>query len=295
MFKFLQVKSERVRLAPDPESVSVTQLLGDASIPVSIHAVVKLPDSLKHRLYRVLLPPGILTRFGINPFTWKAHGGVISVHLLEKTNPGLLNISISHPSSPDDPFLNIELQDNHLNGIDLNLIILNDPESPRFGIDKDEDGRSTLFGTIHRNVEAEILAMEAGLSPGQVRSGLRRSSSVFAHMEAFFSLLGHQSIFLEPLTYTSAWIFERRGFAYIRGHKLMDVIHNEFSPGGNLHTALDGSTPFRGPDAWRSVRGRAWSIHDGILDTIDANWNDIRMIKQIGKHAGANTYPEAIF
>jgi hypothetical protein len=71
------------------------------------------------------------------------------------------------------------------------------------------------------------------------------------------ALLSHQSIFLEPLTYTSAWIFEKRGFAYIRGHKLMDEIDREFQPGGLLYKALDGSSPFRQPDQWQTVRGRA--------------------------------------
>jgi hypothetical protein len=295
MFKFLQVRSTPKKIAPDPETLSIQQLLGDASIPVSIRAVVNLPKATRHRFYRLLLPPSILTQFDINPFTWKARSGDICVRLIEKSNPGLLNISVSLPSSMDDPFLCVELQDNPLNGIDLNLLIINDPESSRFDIDFDEEGRVTQYGALHRNVDAEIKAMEAGLSPGQVRAGLRASGIVFTQIEALFSLLGHQSIFLEPLTYASAWVFEKRGFAYIRGHKLMDVIHIEFSPGGKLHAALDGSSPFRNPDAWRSVRGRAWAIRDGILDSIGQRWDNLRMIKQVGKHAGANTFPDAIF
>jgi hypothetical protein len=108
-------------------------------------------------------------------------------------------------------------------------------------------------------------------------------------------MLGHRSLILEPLTYASAWVFEKRGFAYIRGHKLMDSIHQEFEPGGHLHAALDGSNPFRQADAWQSVRGRAWAIHDGILEVIGERWNDLRMIKQVGKHAGVNTFPGATF
>ena len=49
--------------------------------------------------------------------------------------------------------------------------------------------------------------------------------------------MGHQAIFLEPLTYASAWIFEHYGFAYVRGHKLMDDIHLGFQPGGKLYEA----------------------------------------------------------
>ena len=51
--------------------------------------------------------------------------------------------------------------------------------------------------------------------------------------------------------FASAWVFERRGFAYVRGHKLMDDVHKEFQPSGRLHQALDGSTPFRQPGQWK--------------------------------------------
>jgi hypothetical protein len=121
------------------------------------------------------------------------------------------------------------------------------------------------------------------------------SWEVLHQLETFLIPLGHRSINLEPLTYVSAWVFERRGFAYIQGHKLMNEINEGFQPGGKLHAALDGSTPFRQPEQWRSVRGRAWAIHDGILAEIDRHWDRLRMIKQIGRHANVNTFPEAIF
>jgi len=133
--------------------------------------------------------------------------------------------------------------------------------------------------------------MDAGLAPGQVRRGIRSSDKVFTHLESFLTVMTHHAFFLEPLTYASAWVFERRGFAYVRGHKLMDSIHKEFQPGGELYKALDDSTPFRQQDQWRTIRGRAWAIHDGLLETIDQKWDGLRMIKQVGKHAGLNTFP----
>ena len=60
-----------------------------------------------------------------------------------------------------------------------------------------------------------------------------------------------------------------------------------------LHAALDGSTPFRQPEQWQSVRGRAWAIHDGILAVMDKHWDGLRMVKQIGRHANVNTFPDA--
>ena len=137
--------------------------------------------------------------------------------------------------------------------------------------------------------------MRAGLCPGQTRAGLRASEQALDHTETFLALLSHQSFFLEPLTYASAWIFEKRGMAYIRGHKLMDDIHREFQPGGILHCALDGSTPFRQPEQWETVRGRAWAIHDGILEAMGQRWDYLRMVKQLGKQAGVQTFPQAIY
>src|SRR5687767_904046 len=95
-------------------------------------------------------------------------------------------------------------------------------------------------------------------------------------------MLGHRAYFLEPLTYASAWVFERRGFAYVRGHKLMDDIQREFQAGGTLDQRLDDGSAFRRRDQAHTVRGRAWAIHDWILGALDRRWDRIRMVKQIG-------------
>lgn len=198
-------------------------------------------------------------------------------------------------SSPSDEFFALELADNSLNGIELNLIVLSDPTAPRFSIDRTDDGHPTLFGTLRRNKDAEQVAMQNGLAPGQVRAGLNASRMVFEQIETFLSMLGHRAYFLEPLTYASAWVFERRGFAYVRGHKLMDDIHREFQPGGALYKCLDDGSVFRKRDQAHTVRGRAWAVHDGILDAIEMRWDKIRMVKQIGRHAGVETFPQALY
>ena len=89
----------------------------------------------------------------------------------------------------------------------------------------------------------------------------------------------------------AACLFERRGFYYVHGRKLMQRIHQEFQPGGELHQALDGSTPFRRSEQWLSIRGRAWAIHDGILAAIGERWDGLRMVKRVGSHAGMATCP----
>ncbi len=75
----------------------------------------------------------------------------------------------------------------------------------------------------------------------------------------------------------------------------MDEIHEEFQPDGRLYRELDESTPFRVQDHWNSVRGRAWAIHDGILQVLNTRWDGLRMIKQVGRHAGADTFPEGTY
>ena len=73
---------------------------------------------------------------------------------------------------------------------ELSLVQINDPRSPRFAIDRDEDGLDTLLGTVRRNANEERRAMAAGLAPGQVRSGLRMLGEVLSAMDDFCRLLG---------------------------------------------------------------------------------------------------------
>jgi hypothetical protein len=254
-----------------------------------------LPENARVRTYRALLPPDLLGRFGINPITWQGPDGDGHVVLRAKAETGVTSIAVRRRAASERKDFYIELEDTSMNGINLNFILIRDPDGPCFPTDRDDEGRPTLFGTVHRNLAAEERALEAGLAPGQVCKGLRFSEQALLHLEAFLVTSGHSAYFLEPLTYVSAWLFERRGFAYVRGHRLMDQIDREFKPGGRLHQALDGSTPFRQPDHWRTVRGRAWAIHDGILEAIGASWDGLRMIKQVGRHAGVETFQEAVY
>lgn len=291
MFRALRLKPETAEVAPPVKVVTIEQWLGDAQYPIGIRTINALAYNAKQRIYRTLVPPELLGRLGINPILWRGSGH--TVELLAEPDTGKVNISINNPEDPHDAYFVLELQDNATNGIDLNLILLNDPFSEKFGIDVDPAGKATQWGTMTRNLAEEERAMRAGLAPAQVRAGMGFSREVLQQLDVFLALSARQAVSLEPLTYVSAWIFEKRGFAYVRGHKLMDDIHREFQPGGRLHAALDGSTPFRQPDAWETVRGRAWAIQDGILESIGERWRDLRMIKIVGKHAGVVTFPDA--
>lgn len=293
MFRALRLRQEPVKVAPEPKALTLEAWMGDAQYPISIRTINSLPHDAKQRIYRMLVPPELLTRFGINPILWRGSGH--TVELYAPPDSSAVNISIVNPDDAHDAYFTLELKDNATNGIDLNLLLLNDPTAEKFGIDYDAEGKATEWGTLTRNRAEEERAMRAGLAPAQVRAGLGMSREVFDQLDVFLAFCSRQAISLEPLTYASAWIFEKRGFAYVRGHKLMNDIHREFQPGGKLYAALDNSTPFRQADAWRTVRGRAWAIQDGILEAIDERWRDLRMIKVIGKHAGVETFPGAVY
>jgi hypothetical protein len=174
--------------------------------------------------------------------------------------------------------------------IALLLLVINDVEGPRFNTDVDEAGRPTRFGTLKRNIPEEIRAMEAGLTPGQVRRGLRLSKETLPRFEQFVSKAGHDMVIIEPLTYSNAIVYERYGFAYFQGRQRLEWIDRALRPAGELIDRFDDSTPFRRRDAWKTIRGRAWAIHDGVLGE---PFGDIRMYKQIGQDAHVSTFPDA--
>ena len=293
MLKYFRVKQQPEPVVPDLGAISVSLLEQDGTLPFTIRQLNNLPETVKRRMYRGLIPPALLTRFAIDPIQWTDSNKEQRVFLKAEVNSEKVLITAQSSSNASDEFFSLELADNSLNGIELNLIVLNDPTTMHYSIDQTEDGAPTMFGTLKRNLKSEEQALQAGLAPGQVRAGLGGSRMVFEQIDAFLSMLGHRAYFLEPLTYASAWVFERRGFAYVRGHKLMDDIHREFQPGGALDQCLDDKSPFRKRNQANTVRGRAWAIHDGILDSLDLHWDKIRMVKQIGRHAGVETFPQA--
>ncbi len=129
--------------------------------------------------------------------------------------------------------------------------------------------------------------MKAGLAPGQVRPGLRLLGEMMHLLERFASRLGTSIISCEALFYHNAIQYERLGFGYLEGKKLMEEIDREFHPGGSLYSRLDGSTPFRRGGAEKSVRGRSWAIQDGILGN---PWTSPKLYKPMGKAVGMTTF-----
>jgi hypothetical protein len=255
--------------------------------PTTIMGINKLPSQEKRDIYARLIPPSLLERFKLNPYLVDKNGNDL---FLLNCPPGSASteISLFHLANFPDPVLYGHMTDT-LNGqIHVLLYILNNPESERFNVDILTDGTPTKFGTYQRNIEAELAAMHAGLAPGQIRSGLRMLSEAIESFETFVRSLKHTHYFVEPLYYHNAVIFERNGFDYQSGRKLMKNINEGFSEIGEFLPLLDYSTPFRVPEAVNSIRLRSWAIHDGILGE---PFDRVTMYKQVGKSASVITTP----
>ncbi len=252
--------------------------------PYTIGGINLLPEEEKRRIYCELIPDELLERFGLNRSLFDAEGRSLLKARWEPGNPSV-EMSLFHEAGFPDPILYGHLTDTLTGQVHVLLYVLNNPNSERFDVDRMPDGQSTRFGTLMRNLEAEKAALEAGLSPGQTRHGLRLLTPAIRAFERFISELGHDVYFVEPLYYHNAVIFERYGFAYQQGRKLMERIQDGFSAGGEYVSRLDGSD-FRRPEAEDSIRLRSWAIHDGILGEPFTN---VTMYKRVGKNAGVNT------
>ncbi len=260
-------------------------------IPSSISAINRLPLPEKRRLYARFIPSELLRRFEI-PVDFQDPDGRDLLTLRARAGAADVHVDLRHEFGARDPLLYAHLMDTVNGQIHVLLYVVNDPASPRFDVDVMPDGTPTEFGVFRRNLQAEQAAMRAGLAPGQVRSGLRLLSHSIASFEAFVSALGHELFFVEPLAYHNAVVFERYGFRYAMGRSLMERINEGFEAGGAQRMALDGSTPFRQPGAERSIRGRSWAIHDGILGQ---PYSGVTMYKQVGFAGEVTTFPNGIW
>lgn len=252
--------------------------------PSTIGGINKLPEIEKREIYARYIPRKLIQNFDLPDLV---HNNDLMKFRFAAGSSDV-EMMLYHKAGFPDPILYGHLTDTMNGQIHVLLYILNDPDSPRFDVDKMPDGSPTGFGISKRNIEAETAALQAGLAPGQVRRGLHLFKHAMATFEEFVSSLGHDMYFAEPLYYHNAVIFERHGFSYQMGRRRMEAIHQGFKDGGGLSEKLDGSTPFRSSSAANSIRLRSWAIHDGIMGEPFTN---VTMYKHVGKLADLNTTP----
>ena len=252
--------------------------------PSTIGGINQLPEHEKRTIYARYIPKELIAKFNLPELTRQKD--LLQFRFAEGSSD--VEMRVYHQAGFQDPVLYAHLTDTLHGQIHVLLYILNDPDAPRFDVDRMPDGSPTRFGTLKRNLEAEKAALEYGLAPGQVRRGLRLLQPAMVAFEEFVTSLGHDMYFVEPLYYHNAVIFERYGFAYQIGKRQMERIHARFQEGGELYQKLDDSSPFRSSRARNCIRLRSWAIHDGILDEPFTN---ITMYKRVGKSANVSTTP----
>jgi hypothetical protein len=261
-----------------------------------------LETAEKERIYCSIIPPRIFGLLETSPHTFCGVDGRRRVTIISPQGMGLARIEVrAHPDDRHTVFF-LDIADTHYRQMELSFCIINDPAAPRFDVDVDESGNNNCFATLGRNRPEEVRSMQAGLFPNQTSQGLRMFGEFFSRFECFVDALGMDMIVAEPLTYDNAIRFEKYGFDYLNGRRMMEEINREFRPGGVLFNDLDGSTPFRMPGMEKTVHGRSWAIHDGILDEpwddvsvdkiLDEPWEEVKIYKMIGQHAGLNTFPD---
>ena len=252
--------------------------------PSTIGGINKLPEPEKREIYARYIPQELVEKFSLGNLA--DNRDLLQFRFAEGSSD--VEMRLYHQAGFPDPILYAHLADNINGQIHVLLYILNDPASPRFDVDKMPDGSPTQFGIRKRNIEAERAAMQAGLAPGQIRHGLRSLRQATEAFEGFITGLGHSLYFVEPLYYHNAVIFERHGYSYQMGRRLMNEIQAGFEEGGVFRAKLDDSHPFRTSGAANSIRLRSWAIHDGILGEPFTN---VTMYKRVGVSANINTAP----
>ncbi len=265
-----------------------------------IQRISRLSRFEKEGLYRILIPPSLYHRFGINPLSLcdEKDNRVVRFFCPRGDSTCLVEIKLG---VMEDPLYSIQLSDtNDMTQIDWDFIIVNDPASPKFDTHTDQEGRDTLFGWASRNIAEEERAMETGLFPGQARKGLGLTREAIYVLEFFCQILDIKSIRLEALFYHNAITYERLGFSYFTWYRQMKRIHELFQPGGKLFDKLDESTPFYRPEFAHTVRGRSWAIHSGILseiddDLLDEGWVSPVMYRMVGRPRGMVTFPDPVY
>lgn len=253
----------------------------------SIAGINKLPEDEKRSIYLRLVPPEIISLFKLRA-DLKGPKGEELFAITDPAGSNSAELALYHLPDFPDPIVYAHLADTINGQIRVLLFVMNDPNSERFNVDILPDGHPTQFGIAERNLEAERASLAAGRSPGQVRRGLHHLQDSRHAFEKFVRSLGHDRYFIEPLHYHNAIVFEHQGFGYESGRHLMQRIHTGFSPGGELGAKLNGSNPFRTPQAAESVRLRSWAVHDGIMGQPFTN---VSMYRVIDKPAKENSAP----
>lgn len=266
-----------------------SQLVDPIGNPLSsLSDINNLKPEEKISIYGRLLPSRLLELLSISADNLQQAVHDRKFRILAPAELPIVQIEAYLNNDDTDPVFFLEMSDTPFQQIELCFCIIRDPTAPRFDVDIDRKGKTNCFTSQVRNIPEELRAMRAGLHPNQTSRGMNMFGELLPLVELLTDSLGMDMIVADLLTYCNAIRYEQLGFDYQSGMRLMLEIDREFQPGGRYFKRLDGSTPFRQPGMEKTVRGRSWAIYDGILDE---PWDNVKIYKMIGIHAGINTFP----
>ncbi len=258
----------------------------------AIRQINQLPPEEREAIYRRLIPPRAIELLRLDPTTGRDPRGNHLVTYICPPDQGFVRIEVRNQPRDQDCVYLLKLTQPAEEFVEIAFIIANDPHAERFDVDRDPAGNPAGILAGVRNPAEELRAMQAGLAPGQVRRGLRLFRQALPLVESLASELGKEQISVEALFYHHAFLYERYGFGYLTGRDRLEEIQRAFQPGGVLVGRLDGSTPFRMPEAAGTVRGRSWAIHDGILGE---PWRVPRLYKIVGQAMAMPTFADCTY
>jgi hypothetical protein len=258
----------------------------------SLRGINRLPFEIKERVYASLIPLDLFASYGVDRFSLMDREGQKALQFDFPPETGNVKIAFRRSRSENDPIVFIQLSDTRYEEVEFEWIIINDPDSERFNINRLDRTQFLPPESEFRYVPEEVRAMEAGLAPGQIRRGLHKFHEIMDLLESLLSRIHIPLVKGYPYAYHNAIELERFGYFYTSEKERMLDIDREFHFGGPLFNQLDESTPFRRRGMERTVRGRSWAIHDGLMAR---PWICPTMIKITGNKARDYTFPDALY
>ena len=159
-----------------------------------IQRISRLNQLEKEGIYRILIPPSLYYRFGINPLSFCEKNGNRVVRFFCPQGDRTCLVEIKLPGT-ENPIYSIQLTDSgDMTQIEWDFLIVNDHDAPKFETHIDKEGRDTMFGWASRNIEEEKKAVEAGLFPGQIGKGLGLTGETVEVLEFFCRIFNIKSI-----------------------------------------------------------------------------------------------------
>jgi GNAT superfamily N-acetyltransferase len=287
---FRSLLTETAPLVKPSDASRHQQYLGGGL--TAIRQINQFPAEEREAIYRRLIPPRVIELLSLDPATGRDREGNRLVTYITPPDQGFVRIEVRRHHRDEDCVFLLKLTQPTDEFVEIAFLMVNDPQAERFNVDRDPAGSPVGILSGIRNPKEELRAMRAGLAPGQVRPGLRTFRQLLPLVESFATELGKQQISAEALYYHHAILYERYGFGYLTGRDRLEEIHREFQSGGSISRRLDGSTPFRMPEAGGTVRGRSWAIHDGILGE---PWRVPRLYRIVGQAMTMPTFPNPIY